>query len=92
MAVARSVAATIVSMLFFGWLLLLAAAVEAGAAFWVGHWAGFFQHALAAILFGVVGLMFLAEAEGLGGSADLPDGGVLPRQRHCSRSSAPAWA
>ena len=58
-AIWRSVAATIVSMLFFGWLLVLAAAVEAGAAFWVGHWAGFFQHALAAILYGVVGLMLL---------------------------------
>jgi uncharacterized membrane protein HdeD (DUF308 family) len=58
-AVARSVAATMVTMAFFGWLLLLAAAVEIVAAFWVGHWAGFFQHALAAILYGVLGFIFV---------------------------------
>src|SRR5208283_1185577 len=58
-AVYRSVAATFVTMAFFGWLLLIAAAVEIVAAIWVGHWAGFFQHALAAILYGVLGLIFV---------------------------------
>ncbi len=58
-AVARSVAATMASMLVFGWLLLLAAAVEVVAAVWVGHWAGFFQHAVAAILYGVLGFIFV---------------------------------
>ena len=58
-AIVRSVAATLASMMVFGWLLLLAAAVEAAAAVWVGHWSGFFQHALAATLFGVVGLLFV---------------------------------
>jgi uncharacterized membrane protein HdeD (DUF308 family) len=59
-AVVRSVTATLVTMAFFGWLLLLAAAVEIVAALWVGHWAGFFQHALAAILYGVLGFIFVA--------------------------------
>ncbi|MGO9419460.1 HdeD family acid-resistance protein [Roseiarcus sp.] len=58
-AIARSVTATMVTMAFFGWLLLLAAVVEIVAAFWVGHWAGFFQHALAAILYGVLGFIFV---------------------------------
>ena len=58
-AVARSVAATMVTMTFFGWLLLISAAVEIVAAIWVGHWAGFFQHVLAAVLYGVLGLIFV---------------------------------
>ncbi len=58
-AVVRSVTATIASMLFFGWLLIVSAAVEVVAAAWVGHWAGFFQHALAAILYGVLGFIFV---------------------------------
>ena len=58
-AVARSVTATVASMLFFGWLLVLAAAIEVAQAVLVGHWAGFFQHLLAAILFGVVGFLLV---------------------------------
>ncbi|HVP99229.1 MAG TPA: DUF308 domain-containing protein [Roseiarcus sp.] len=58
-AIVRSVTATLASMLFFGWLLLVAAAVEIVSAVMVGHWAAFFQHALAAILFGVLGLIFV---------------------------------
>ncbi len=58
-AVVRSMTATLASMLFFGWLLLLGAAIEIIAAVMVGHWAGFSQHALAAILFGVLGLIFV---------------------------------
>jgi uncharacterized membrane protein HdeD (DUF308 family) len=58
-AVWRSFAATMVTMTFFGWLLLISAAVEIVAAIWVGHWAGFFQHALAAVLYGVLGLIFV---------------------------------
>jgi uncharacterized membrane protein HdeD (DUF308 family) len=55
----RSMTATLASMLFFGWLLLAAAAIEVIQAVMVGHWAGFFQHALAAILYGVLGLIFV---------------------------------
>jgi uncharacterized membrane protein HdeD (DUF308 family) len=59
-AVVRSVTATIVSMLFFGWLLVFASAIEIVQAIMVGHWAGFFHHSLAAILFGVAGLLLVA--------------------------------
>ena len=62
-AVWRSVVATVASMEFFGALLLLAAGIEITAAVWVSHWAGFFDHALAAILFGVLGLMFVMTPE-----------------------------
>ena len=58
-AVWRSMTATLASMLFFGWLLAFAAAIEIVQAVMVGHWAGFFQHALSAILFGVLALVFL---------------------------------
>ena len=58
-AIVRSVTATIVSMLFFGWLLVLACGIEIAQAVMVGHWAGFFHHLLAAILFGVTGLLIM---------------------------------
>jgi uncharacterized membrane protein HdeD (DUF308 family) len=56
-AVARAVTATVASMLFFGWLLVLAGAIEGIQAVAVGHWAGFFQHLFAAILFLVAGFI-----------------------------------
>jgi uncharacterized membrane protein HdeD (DUF308 family) len=58
-AVARSVAATVVSMLFFGWLLVIAAGIEVAQTIMVGKWAGMFQHMAAAILFGIVGLLII---------------------------------
>ncbi|MGA2170996.1 MAG: DUF308 domain-containing protein [Terracidiphilus sp.] len=58
-AMVRSFAATTVSMMFFGWLLLCAGIVEFVNAFMVGRWAGFFLHLLVAILFIVTGLLFL---------------------------------
>ena len=58
-AVVRSVAATVASMLFFGWLLVLASGIEIAQAVMVGHWAGFFTTLLAAILFGVAGLLLV---------------------------------
>lgn len=60
-AVARAVTATIVTMVFFGWLLLIASGIEIVQAVMVGHWAGFFHHLLAAILFGVVGFLLLTK-------------------------------
>jgi len=58
-AVVRAATATIVSMVFFGWLLLFASVIQFVEAFMVGHWAGFFLHLLIAILFGVVGLLMV---------------------------------
>jgi uncharacterized membrane protein HdeD (DUF308 family) len=58
-AVVRSATATIVSMVFFGWLLLLACGIEIAQAIVVGHWAGFFYHLMAAILFGVTGFLLV---------------------------------
>jgi uncharacterized membrane protein HdeD (DUF308 family) len=58
-AVARAITATIVSMMFFGWLLLIASSIEVVQAVMVGHWAGFFHHLLSAILFGVTGALLV---------------------------------
>jgi uncharacterized membrane protein HdeD (DUF308 family) len=46
-------------MLFFGWLLVLACGIEVAQAVVVGHWAGFFHHLVAAILFGVTGFLIV---------------------------------
>jgi uncharacterized membrane protein HdeD (DUF308 family) len=59
LAIVRSVAATVVSMLFFGWLLLIAAGIEIAQAVMVGKWAGLFQHWLSAALFGVLGALII---------------------------------
>jgi len=58
-AIVRSVSATVASMLFFGCLLAMASGIEIAQAVMVAKWAGFFQHLLAAILFGVVGLLLI---------------------------------
>ena len=58
-AVVRSVTTTIVSMLFFGWLLVLASGIEIAQAVMVGRWAGIFQHLLAAVLFAVAGVLLI---------------------------------
>ena len=60
-AIVRSVTATVASMYFFGWLLVLAAIFEFVTAFMVGNWAGFFLHLLLAILFGIIGVMMLTK-------------------------------
>ena len=58
-AVVRSVAATVVSMLFFGWLLVIAAGIEVAQLIMVGRWGGMFPHMMAAVLFAVVGILIL---------------------------------
>lgn len=58
-AIARSVTSTVVSMVFFGWLLIFGSAIEFVDAFMVGNWAGFFLHLLLAILFVVTGLIMV---------------------------------
>src|SRR5262245_50609000 len=59
LAIMRSVAAMVVSMLFFGWLLLMAAGIEVIQAIMVGKWVGLFQHWLHAVLFGVLGALII---------------------------------
>src|SRR6476661_11166005 len=51
LAIVRSVAATVVSMLFFGWLLLIAAGIEIVQTVMAGRESGMFQHLAAAVLF-----------------------------------------
>jgi len=58
-AITRSLAATVASMVFFGSVLLVSSVVEFAGAFMVGHWTGFFLHLLAAILLLVTGLLVL---------------------------------
>jgi uncharacterized membrane protein HdeD (DUF308 family) len=58
-AIIRSFAATVVSMVFFGWLLVFAGAIEFIDSFMVGHWAGFFLHLLSAVLFIFIGILFV---------------------------------
>jgi uncharacterized membrane protein HdeD (DUF308 family) len=59
-AIVRSVSSTVVSMMFFGWILIFAGIIEFVNAFMVGKWAGFFLHLLAAILFTVTGVIMVA--------------------------------
>jgi uncharacterized membrane protein HdeD (DUF308 family) len=59
LAIVRSVAATVVSMLFFGWLLVIAAGIEVVQAIMVGKWAGLFHHWVGAFLFGVLGALIV---------------------------------
>jgi uncharacterized membrane protein HdeD (DUF308 family) len=58
-AIVRSVTATVVSMLFFGWLLIIAAGIEVVQTLMAGRETGMFQHLAAAVLFGVVGLLIV---------------------------------
>jgi uncharacterized membrane protein HdeD (DUF308 family) len=60
-AVIRSFAATVASMVFFGWLLLFGGIVEFVNAFMVGQWSGFFLHLLASILFIVTGILLVTK-------------------------------
>ena len=59
-AIARSFVATVATLLFFGWLLLFASGIEIVQAILVGHWAGFFHHLVAAVLFGAIGFLLVA--------------------------------
>jgi uncharacterized membrane protein HdeD (DUF308 family) len=63
LAVARSMTATVLTLLFVGWLLVVAGGIEIAQALTVGRWVGFFYHLAAAVLFGVTGIMLLARPE-----------------------------
>lgn len=60
-AILRSFGSTIVSMAFFGWLLLFAGFIEFVDAFMVGKWAGFFLRLLIAIMLVVAGALMVAK-------------------------------
>jgi uncharacterized membrane protein HdeD (DUF308 family) len=55
LAIVRSVASTVVSTVFLGWLLLFAGVFEFATAFMVGNWVGFLVHLLVAIVFVAAG-------------------------------------
>ena len=60
LALGSSVAVTLFSMLFLGWLMIIAGVVEAVHAFWKKAWGGLFLHLLIGVLYVVVGFMVLA--------------------------------
>ena len=51
---------TFVSMVFFGWLLIVGGVFEAVHAFWRKKWSGFFLDLLVGVLYVVVGFMVVA--------------------------------
>jgi uncharacterized membrane protein HdeD (DUF308 family) len=59
LAIVYDVAATLLSVLFFGWLLIVMGAIEAIQSFWQPRWGGFFLHLLVGILAVVVGFHLL---------------------------------
>lgn len=59
-AIASAVAATLVSVLVFGWLLIIGGVFEAVYAFWQERWSAFFIDLTIGILYAVVGFMIVA--------------------------------
>lgn len=59
-AVASSTTATVVSMIFLGYLLLFGGVVQIAYSFWVRQWSGFFLSFLAGILYTVTGFLLVA--------------------------------
>jgi uncharacterized membrane protein HdeD (DUF308 family) len=55
LAIIYDVAATLLSVLFFGWLLIIVGAIEGVQSFWQPRWGGFFLHLILGILAVVVG-------------------------------------
>jgi uncharacterized membrane protein HdeD (DUF308 family) len=58
-AVGSSVLATLVSVTFFGWLLLFGGIVSVVHAFWRKHWRGFFLDLVTGVLYMVAGFMMV---------------------------------
>ena len=59
-AIGYAVATSLVSVLFFGWLLVVGGLVQGVLAFRVQSWSGFFLHLLAALLEIIVGLLVVS--------------------------------
>jgi uncharacterized membrane protein HdeD (DUF308 family) len=60
LALGSSMAVTLFSMLFLGWLMIFAGIGEVVHAFWKKKWDGIFMHLLVGLLYVVVGFMVLA--------------------------------
>jgi uncharacterized membrane protein HdeD (DUF308 family) len=60
LAIIYDVAATLISVIFFGWLLIIVGAFEAIQSFWQPRWGGFFLHLIVGILAVVVGYHLLS--------------------------------
>jgi uncharacterized membrane protein HdeD (DUF308 family) len=58
-AVVLAVLTTIVSVLFFGWLLLIGGVMSAVSAFWEKAWSGFFLDLIVGLLYAVAGVMMI---------------------------------
>jgi uncharacterized membrane protein HdeD (DUF308 family) len=59
-AIGSAIAATLVSILLFGWLLIIGGVLEAVYAFWQERWGAFFIDLTVGILYAVVGFMMIA--------------------------------
>jgi len=59
-ALGRMLLVTLASVVFFGWLLVIAGGIEGLQAFGQRQWGGFFLHLFGGILYIVVGLMLVA--------------------------------
>lgn len=59
----RSARVSIDSVYFFGWLLIIASAIEAFDSYMTRAWVGLYIHLVGAILFGVTGYMLLTNAK-----------------------------
>jgi len=59
-AISSAVAMTLVSVLVFGWLLIIGGVLEAVYAFWQERWSAFFIDLTVGILYAVVGFMIVA--------------------------------
>ena len=58
-SIAVSTAVTVISVLFFGTILILSGIAQTIYAFWMREWSGFFLSILAGLLYTVVGIFFL---------------------------------
>ena len=59
----RTARASVDSVYFFGWLFIIASAIEAVDAYMTGGWTGFYIHLVGAILFGVTGYMLVTQTK-----------------------------
>ncbi len=59
----RSARASVDSVYFFGWLYIIASAIEAVDSYMTGGWSGFYIHLVGAILFGVTGYMLVTHTK-----------------------------